>query len=218
MKALIFILLFAGLITGCVNEDFNDTFDKTHLKPEYSIPLGASTYSIREDFNIPGSSIPGSKGLVYYNDVPYPINSVYFEHIDTLNFTFNLNAKWIENAERISFRLYTESTLPTPVIMQIYFLDGNKNIVDSISASGPVQINNGRTNNDGQVTSPGISSFDFPLTRDQINQFTNIAYYFSKSYIQVAKPGQDAVRFYETSQIVYHVGLRIKLNIGLDQL
>ncbi len=218
MKALIFILLFAGLIAGCVNEDFNDTLDKTHLKPEYSIPLGTSTYSISEEFSSPGSSTPGSQGLVYYNDMPYPINSIYYKHDDTLKFTFNVNAKWIENAERISFHLYTESTLPTPVITQIYFLDINRSIVDSISTPGPIQINGGRTDSEGLVTIPGISSFDFPLTRDQINQFTNIAYYFTRSYIQVARPGQDAVRFYETSQIVYHVGLRIKLNIGLDQL
>lgn len=218
MKALIFILLLTGLAAGCVDEDFNDTLNKTHIKPEYSVPLGTSTYSIREEFNIPGSSTPGAQGLVYYNDMPYPINSIYYKHEDTLKFTFNLNSKWIENAERISFHLYTESTLPTPVITQIYFLDINRSTIDSISTTGSFQINGGRIDNEGHVTTPGISSFDFPLTRDQINQFTNIAYYFTRSYIQVAKPGQDAVRFYETSQIVYHVGLRIKLNIGLDQL
>lgn len=218
MKALIFILLLTGLIAGCVNEDFNDTLNKTHLKPEYSVPLGTSTYSIREEFSTPGSSTPGTQGLVYYNNMPYPINSIYYKHEDTLNFTFNLNSKWIDNAEHISFHLYTESTIPTPVITQIYFLDINKSTIDSISTTGSFQINGGKIDNEGHVTTPGISSFDFPLTRDQINQFTNTAYYFTRSYIQVARPGQDAVRFYETSQIVYHVGLRIKLNIGLDQL
>lgn len=218
VKALVFILSLAGLTTGCVDENFNDTLDKTHLKPEYSVPLGSSTYSISEEFSTPGSSTPGSLGLVYYNDMPYPINSMYYKHDDTLNFTFNLNSKWIDNAERISFHLYTESTLPTPVITQIYFLDINKSIVDSIRATGSFQINGGKIDNEGHVTTPGISSFDFPLTRNQINKFTNIAYYFTRSYIQVARPGQDAVRFYETCQIVYHVGLRIKLNIGLDQL
>lgn len=218
MKALIPILLYSIAITGCVDEDFNDTLNKTHIKPEYSVPLGVSNHGVSEEFNIPSSSNPGSQGLVYYNNLPYPINSIYYEHVDTMNFTFNLNAKWIENAERIAFHLYTESTLPTPVIFQIYFLDKQKQIVDSISTTGPVQINGGKTDNEGNLLSMGVSSFDFPLTRNQINQFTDYAYYYSKSYIQVARPGQEAVRFYETSQIVFHVGLRIKLNIGLDQL
>jgi hypothetical protein len=214
----IFPLFSIFLLYSCISENFEETINNSAIRPEYSLPLGDLAYSVENDFSGPGSSIPGSLGTDFYNDNPYPLNSpdIYKEELQSFDIRFNNNL--YDHIESLSFRVVYKNSLPTDVVAQIYLLDFAQIVTDSLNHNGKIIIPAADTNQDGMVTSPKTIIYDFPFTKTQIDNFQNIGYYFTQSYISTLKAGNDSVKFYSTNKLDIHIGIRIKMNISINSI
>jgi hypothetical protein len=211
----IFVIM---LVSGCISEDIEETLSNTTIRPEYSLPVGHLTYAIGNDFSGPGSSVPGIYGIDFYNNIPYPVNSPHIYKEELQNFNFQLSNNAYRNIESLSFRVVYLNSLPTEVVTQIYLLDLAQNVTDSVNHNGKIIIPAAITDQEGIVISPKTTIYDFPFTKVQIDNFPNIGYYFTQSYISTLSAGNDSVKFFSTSQLDVQIGMCIKMKISINSL
>jgi hypothetical protein len=220
MKVNLFSLVFSSifLFAGCINEDFDNTFSNIELTPEYSLPLGSDEYTLQTDFSGHGSSIPGSLGTIYFDDIPYPLYPpAYFLRDEIKSIDLDLNVLINDHIESFAFHVYIKNSYPTDITSQIYLLNDQKNLIDSVFPQGPLFINGAQINASGRVTHENIQTIDVSF-KDRLAKVKQTKYYSIHSIINAQKQGIDTVRFYSTSKVVLNTGARIKFHYMSNEL
>lgn len=215
MKKIIFILLV--LLPGCVDEDFQETFENTSVNPGYSLPVGWVVYNLNEDFNWVPPDTFGIYGTIYYENRPFPNIDTVFDKPDMNDLNLRISDDIRDNIENITFHLVIKNSFPTEVRSNIYLLGSGGNKIDSLSDNDLI-IPAGETDANGLVYKESITIKDISFSGERIDKLQNVAYYSSNSYIYTIKKGNKPVYFFRTSQLTISMGVRIKLKLNAKQL
>jgi hypothetical protein len=215
---LVFLFFTFILASGCINENFEETFSKTEFAPEYSVPLGKTDFLLDTAFSLPGYFPPPEYKVVFFNDIKYNVPNSIERPSKAEQLNINYSKEIRNNIISMSFHLLIENNFPTNVITQIYFLDKSFAVVDSLSNTGPITIKSGIINDKGRVINGSIQIVDLPFGAEKIDRVTNAVYFNIKNTIQTYNSNIDTVRFYTENNISITSGLRIKLKVKINEL
>lgn len=133
-----------------------------------------------------------------------------FTVYDTID--INLNSSDTE-VSYVSFRLYTENQLPVDVKTQVYFMDSNLNILDSLNndfntnliASAPID-------GDGKSIGTTETTTDFEITEDRYNRIAAQATkVLLKASVSTTDDGIKSVRIHADDDLTMKLGVKAGL-------
>ncbi|MFK7773860.1 MAG: hypothetical protein AB8F94_17045 [Saprospiraceae bacterium] len=123
------------------------------------------------------------------------------------------DASFFEDIESASFKLITENGLPIEAGVQVYFMDENNVVLDSLFNSGNMTlIPAAEVNTEGEVTAKSSSENIAEFTIDRIAKIKNATQISIKGMVSTAEMGTVAVKFYTDYGLTFKLGVVAKLD------
>ncbi len=134
-----------------------------------------------------------------------------FKILDTFAFDFSA----YEDITYADFKLYSENGFPVDVNMQLYFLDENDVLLDSLSSNFEESVLlSADIDGDGNVIAPKTNSRIYPVNEER---FTRLKYegkqIVLKTEFSTANGGTQSVRFYSEYDLKIRLGVIAGLNL-----
>jgi hypothetical protein len=137
--------------------------------------------------------------------------------LDTLAFDYlSTTLPAPKELERVIVHLNITNSFPVTLYPQIYLLDENRMLLDSLFTGEEKIEGASDTNNDGIADPHKQDPIDIDLTRDKIDNLSNTHYLITRGKIMTTNfPVQD-VKFYLSYYLDYNIGLiaQLKINTG----
>lgn len=129
--------------------------------------------------------------------------------LDTLSFDYLSTGLPVpEEIERLIVRIILKNGFPVEVKPQVYFLDENYALLDSLF-NGNEAIEGGKdVNGDGKVDPETQDPFDIDLTREKIESL-------SETHFIVTRGGISTTGFSEDRDVKFYAGYALEYNFGL---
>ncbi len=122
------------------------------------------------------------------------------------------DASFFEGIESASFKLITENGLPIEAGVQVYFMDDNNVILDSLFDGGNITlIPAAEVNAQGELIEKSSSENIAEFTIDRIVQIQDATQISIKGIISTAEMGTVAVKFYTDYDISFKLGAIARL-------
>jgi len=122
------------------------------------------------------------------------------------------DASFFEDIESASFKLITENGLPIEAGVQVYFMDENNLVLDSLFDGGNMTlIPAAEVNAQGEVTTKSSSENVAEFTIDRIAKIKNATQISIKGTVSTAEMGTVAVKFYTDYGMSFKLGAIAKL-------
>ncbi|MFK8008647.1 MAG: hypothetical protein AB8H03_19975 [Saprospiraceae bacterium] len=122
------------------------------------------------------------------------------------------DASFFEDIESASFKLITENGLPIEAGVQVYFIDENDIVLDSLFNSGNMTlIPAAEVNAQGEVTAKTSSENIAEFTIDRITKIQDATQISIKGMVSTAEMGTVAVKFYTDYGMSFKLGAIAKL-------
>jgi len=122
------------------------------------------------------------------------------------------DASFFEDIESAEFKLITENGLPIEAGVQVYFMDANEVILDSLfDAGNTTLIPAAEVDAQGEVTSKTSQENIVEFTIDRITKIQNATHISIKGTVATAEMGTVAVKFYTDYGMNFKLGAVAKL-------
>jgi len=123
----------------------------------------------------------------------------------------------VEQLEAAEFKMITESRLPVSVNLQVYFLDENRAVIDSLLpntgallAAAPVDV-------DGQPAGTATEELFVPLDAGQYGRIGESRFIAYRLFIETTDQGSVPVKFVQEQDLQIKLGVRATLNAALPE-
>lgn len=198
-KVRIFILVglpVALLLLSCL-DNFNRNLETVYYNPSYSIPIGPLDYTLGDimpplaiKIPIPDTTdISDTIPLLIYNDSLFFVNPEF--GYDT-SFIEPVNLAEISNLSEyivsLMLRANISNNIPTDMALQIYFLNGANEVMDSLYQDGKVIVEGPEIDENGQIVGPHQVTIDTYIENEDINTLLQISaieiYIFLQTYTE----------------------------------
>ena len=124
----------------------------------------------------------------------------------------DFDASFFEDIESASFKLITENGLPIEAGVQVYFMDENNVVLDSLFDDvNMTLIPAAQVNTQGEVTAKSSSENIAEFTIDRIVKIQNATQISIKGMVSTAEMGTVAVKFYTDYGMSFKLGAIAKL-------
>ena len=124
----------------------------------------------------------------------------------------DFDASFFDDIESASFKLITENGLPIEAGVQVYFMDENNVVLDSLFDTGSMTlIPAAEVNAQGEVTTKSSSENIAEFTVDRIAKIQNATQISIKGIVSTAEMGTVAVKFYTDYGMSFKLGAVAKL-------
>lgn len=132
------------------------------------------------------------------------------------NFAFeevsDFDASFFEDVESAEFKLITENGLPIEAGVQVYFMDENNLILDSLfNANTMTSIPAAEVNTVGEVVSKSLSENITEFTIDRIAKIQHATQVSIKGTVSTAEMGTVSVKFYTDYGMNFKLGVIARL-------
>jgi len=218
------IILFLSVLTfnSCIDKNATDIDPSIIYDAEFSLPLGADTLFMEQLVQtVTLVEIPPGvdKDTVKY----FLYDSVYYYSPGTLSDSIlaplNLAAFKNDTAEITSlmFRINAVNLIPAEFLVQLYFADSNKAILDSLYDDGPFSLDPAQIDDSGNViASWGVMKDDY-LTPEKIDKLGDMRNVILSSQMIIPDSSTDTVPpFFHDQYLWIQVGIRVKLKMTID--
>ncbi len=122
------------------------------------------------------------------------------------------DASFFEDIESAEFKLITENGLPIEAGVQVYFLNENNEVLDSLFDAGNLTlIPAAEVNAAGEVTSISSAENITEFSIDRIAKIKNATQISIKGVVSTAEMGTVAVKFYTDYRMTFKLGALAKL-------
>ena len=122
------------------------------------------------------------------------------------------DASFFEDIESAEFKLITENGLPIEAGVQVYFLDENNSVLDSLfNVSNTTLIPAAEVNAQGEVTAKNSTENIAEFNNDRIAKIQNATQVSIKGTVSTAQMGTVAVKFYTDYGMTFKLGVIAKL-------
>lgn len=128
---------------------------------------------------------------------------------------FEFDATLYQGIKSASFKLVTENGFPLDVDIQVYFLDGNGTLLDSLLTSPNQQLLQAApVDNNGRVTEANSSTIEEVFTKDRFTQLDiNARKILVRANLATLNNGTESVRIYSD----YTIGIRLGMIAELEE-
>jgi hypothetical protein len=194
------MLLFLG---ACMKDKPEDLPQRLVWNPDLAFPLGLDRFGMNAEsgFDTTLYEIDSLTGLPRWVDevelvmegsVPFDISSLNTE---------------IEYVDRILFRVNLYNGFPHEVFAQAYFMSLEGEAIDSLFESGPIPVEAGRIEGNGESIRPHKETRDAILEKDRILPLLDAVEILLRATIR--EPVVD------TALIPYYENFAIKVDVGI---
>lgn len=160
---------------------------------------------------------PNTKGFVKYDsrfDVDLELEvPVHFRAEDfVFETTTELDTDIFEDIESAEFKLITENGLPIDAGVQVYFLDANNMVLDSLFNNvGGSLIPSAKVDANGRVTSTSTGEHIAEISANRIQNFENATQIAIHSILSTTDGGNTAAKFYTDYSMTFQLGVKAKV-------
>lgn len=176
-------------------------------------------------FSVISETNPTGPGLAYnfvtdssrFNlelEVELPLygNAKYWLLQDTAEFDFSEFYADADIIDWINFRLVAKNGMPTEADLQVYFVDSNYVVVDSLITVETI-IQSGNLDADGKVSSASTLVTNMRYEHDRIQNLKDVKYIFYRGTINTTNSATDLVRFYSYYTLDISLGAQVQFLI-----
>ena len=213
------IIMLVTEIMACTDNLNKAVSDKIVYQPEYSLPIGPVSYSLGQI--MPLSVLGPSTDTVALPDTTYPI--LYDEHSyrnpsghDTLfilPYDFSILADQAQKVRALMLRVNYTNEFPTYSDLQVYFMDGNSNVLDSLFIESLYRLEPAEIDRSGMVVAPFIGQKDTELDSVKIRHLVNSKFLGIYIFVATIRSGQNVVHLYSSSSLDLQFAVRAWLEI-----
>ena len=206
------IVLLILSLSACLN-DMPENFDNPDSvwSPSFSFPVGYTSLKMNED--------SGFDSLLLLIDslsgYPFWVDEVDVPMTYTMPFDMQELNSFSEQIVSILFRLNTYNGFPALATGQVYFLDINSQIVDSMFVNGPLNMESGTLVGDGETISPVHNQSDVIFDEDKIDALANVRFILIEGAINNLSLDSTLIDYYPGYSLELQLGVRAELNMSL---
>ncbi len=216
----------ALILTACL-DNFNRDPETIYYNPSYSVPIGPVSHTLSDimpyaalPYPIPDTSIlPDTMDfpILIYDDTLFFRNPE--EGYDTIFVEpFDLGAV-IEQTQYIvsvMFRSNIFNGLPVNTAVQVYYINGNGQTIDSLYNDGPAFVQGAAVNARDSVLTPYFSTIDTWLDEGEIQNLILTDQLGLYIYLQTYQPEDDTLRVYSYQPFDVQLAVRVELLVPLE--
>jgi len=150
--------------------------------------------------------------------IPMHLRAEGLELADTFDFKISGEEDFSrENVKSFVFHLATENALPLDASIQVYLMDGNDEILDSLFNEQNWNIlPSGIIDDDGKVIMTTFNEVDVPLTDSQIDNVFMTEWIMVKIFMETTDQGTRDIKFYSTNSLGFKLGARAEVSFTSD--
>jgi len=134
----------------------------------------------------------------------------------TISDTLAISLAIYEKMDYAKLRVLTDNGFPVDVYTQVYFLNSNYEVLDSLATNASESLlASASIDAGGRVTTPTTKTTEYELLEDRFDVLKQEAKYLKlKSSFSTINNGQESVRIYSD----YHMGIKIGVLAGIRPL
>jgi len=213
MKSFWLIIISIVIISFSCIDDLPSDFDNpdSTWNPNFSFPIGFTSLQMSEESGFDMSLL---------NDLD---NSGFPDWIDefdvpmsyTMPFDMQELDEFSEEIVSIMFRLNTYNGFPAIARGQVYFLNFNYQIVDSMFTNGPLNIEAGVIAEDQQNVNSSHNQNDVVFDQNKIDDLANVRYVLIEGAILNLSLDSTLIDYYPNYSLELQLGVQAELNMSL---
>lgn len=174
-------------------------------------------YKVRSQTNPNG--VPASKNIIFDNSkfsVDFKLNLPLEGYAN--NFLFSDTSKFEignlpDNVERLTLRTFIRNGFPVGANVQVYFLDDNNVIKDSLMTTGnTVLLSPAPVGVDGRVTAPTSLTRDYVVEHSRLANWTTVTKVVVRASTSTTNAPSTNVKIYSNYRMALKLGVIAKLN------
>jgi hypothetical protein len=149
-------------------------------------------------------------------EIPVWGKAEFFVLLDTLEFDYLSTSLPVpEELERLIVRVNITNGFPVEVIPQVYLLDENLVVIDSLFTGQGIEGGDDKTG-DGKVDPHSQEPFDIDLTNTKIEHLSNTYFIVTRGKLATTGFPDKDVKFFADYFLYYNIGLiaQLKINTG----
>ncbi len=212
----IFLLVLVSIVIfslSCVDDVPND-FDnpESTWNPSFSFPVGYTSLQMNEESGF---------DMTLFNDLDNSGFPDWIDEIDvpmsyTMPFDMQEIDRFSEEIVSIMFRLNTYNGFPAIARGQVYFLDFNYLVIDSMFVNGPLDMQAGNLSGDGQTVNPSHDQNDVIFNQNKINDLANVRHILIEGAILNLSLDSTLIDYYPNYSLELQLGVQAELNMSLS--
>jgi len=150
--------------------------------------------------------------------IPMHLRAEGLELADSFNFNIGGEEDLSrENIKSFMFHLATENALPLEASIQVYFMDDNDEILDSLFNEQNWNIlPSGIVDDDGKVIMPSYYEVDIPLTDSQIDNVFITEWVMFMIFMETTDQGSRDIKFYSSNYLSFQLGAKAEVSFTSD--
>ncbi|HEX3007064.1 MAG TPA: hypothetical protein VHO90_05555 [Bacteroidales bacterium] len=188
------------------------------MDQEFALPLGEKEITIAEPAWGTSTDRPGIYGTFYYNGYPYQKNHLYFQKTEALDFKLD-SAKHLDWVYRIDLNLKVENSFPAVSYLQVYFLNKNMQITDSLFVQGKQKTTAGEVNSLDEVERSATSIYDqISFEGQRLDRLKASSFLLYTVLISTSREDGATLRFTHQSRINVKMGMRLFLRYNVNDI
>lgn len=123
-----------------------------------------------------------------------------------------LDIATLDDAASATFKVIFENSFPMDMFSQIYFLDDNSTVVDSLFAEGTTRLASGVVGSDGRVTEATSTILEIPFDDSRLDHLLRATSIDIAARFDSPDTAADGVGIYDDNALVVKMGARIILD------
>ena len=191
------------------NSNINSLFTTDLRKLLYSVRLLTNPEStgLSENYFLDISSIAVEYELL----LPMNLRAESLILQDTIDFDiFSIEEGRILDIEALKVNIETENGMPLDLDLQVFFLDSNWVVLDSLFSEGAsTLLASGELDDNGRIIEPQISVSTVDMTLDQIDKILDAKYAFFQIKIKTTDSDQRDVKFFADYKLGFSLSTEV---------
>ena len=226
IKFYIPLIILSTLIGSACLDNFNRDLDTVYYNPSYSVPIGPVSHTLSDIMPylalpgpIPDTLLPDTVAfpLLIYDDVLFFRNpeegfdTIFYEPFDMQSIT-----QQTEYIVSVMFRSNILNGLPVNTSVQVYYIDGQGQVIDSLYDSGRTSIPSALKNERDSILEPQFTTIDTYFDETEIQHLIDASELGLYMHLQTLQSGDDTLRVYSDQVFDVQLAVRVELLVPIE--
>jgi hypothetical protein len=177
--------------------------------PEVALPLGTDSLGLNAESGFDTTLFE----LDPITNIPKWVEKVEVILEGTIEFDLSAMHEYLDEMNRILFRVNIANGFPNPLRAQAYFLDADSNRIDSMFSSGPVYVPAGKIQGSGETISPSRVRKDAVFEHDRIGPLQEVSRILFQAILENTGIDTALIPYYPFYHIDVEMGAMLDLTM-----
>ena len=215
-------IVAAMLLTACIDKDVTDIDPSLVYDAVFSLPVGDSLLQARQFIDttalvpLPDTVDKDTVAWFLYDGVFYysPGRLTYRSETPLSLSDFITDTSEITS---LTFRINAVNRVPAQMMLQLYFTDAGRGVLDSLFAEGPLLLEAAAVDDQGAVTAPAeLWEKDVVFTASQVVLLQQMAYALQEYTLILPDASVDSIPLCSAQEVWLQMGVRVGVKIVLQ--